>query len=192
MTIRSELIELQQQAGGLLQVEAAVEWASENTDSALYKSLEWDNDKAGHEWRCHQIRRLIAIHVVNDDGVRQMVSLTIDRGDGGYRDLDAVMAVPDLRSILLRDALSELERVQKKYEMVSELAKVWEETRQVRREATAPAEGGGAVAQCGVTKQVEQGAVSRSNTQHSAAQFGKAGQAKSSRAGHSVAQHSQA
>lgn len=137
MTIRQELIELQQQAGGLLQVETAVEWAAEHTGSALHKSLEWDNDKAGHEWRCHQIRRLIAIHVINDDGARQMVSLTIDRGDGGYRNLDAVMAAPDLRSVLLNDALAELERVQRRYENITELSKVWEEADSVRRKQPA-------------------------------------------------------
>jgi hypothetical protein len=132
MTIRSELIELQQQAGGLLQVEAAVEWASENKESALHKSLEWDDEAAGHEWRCHQIRRLIAIHVINDMGQRQLVSLTIDRKDGGYRDLASVIAAPDLRSVLLGDVLAELERIQRKYEGITELAKVWEEKEAVR------------------------------------------------------------
>ena len=139
MTIKQELIELQQGADGLLQVEAAVEWAAENTDSALHKSLEWDNEVAGHEWRCHQVRRLIAIHVVNDDGVRQMVSLTIDRRDGGYRNLNAVMDAPDLRTVLLNDALAELDRVQKRYEAVSELAKVWQETAQVKQASQARA-----------------------------------------------------
>lgn len=133
MTIRSELIELQQQAGGLLQVETAVEWATRNPDSALHKTLEWDNDVAGHEWRCQQIRRLIAIHVVNDTGVRQMVSLTIDRVEGGYRDLDVVMAAPDLRSVLLSDALDELERVQRRYEKITELSSVWGEVERVRQ-----------------------------------------------------------
>lgn len=134
--IRNELLALQQQAGGLLQVEPVVAWAKQNPDSALHASLEWDDSKAGHEWRLHQVRRLIAVHIVNVEGVREMVSLTIDRSKpgGGYRGLGAVLSVPNLRSVLLQDALDELEGVRLKYESVSELAQVWEEVERVRQQ----------------------------------------------------------
>jgi hypothetical protein len=136
-TIKDELLALQRQAGdGLLQVEPVVTWAAQHPDSALHKSLPWDDAAAAHEWRCHLVRRLIAIHIVNETGVRQMVSLTIDRTapGGGYRSLNAVMAAPNLRKILLNDALDELERVQRKYEAVTELARVWQEIEHARQQ----------------------------------------------------------
>ena len=132
--IRNELLDLQQD--GLLQVETAVQWAKEHESSALYRSLEWDDTVAGHLWRCQQVRRLIAVHVIGPDRVRQLVSLTIDRTHegGGYRLTADVLAASGMRSILLRDALNELERVRRKYESLTELAKVWEAAEHVRRE----------------------------------------------------------
>ena len=128
-TIKSELIELKQKSGDLLQVESVVEWAEAHPNSALHHSLEWDDEIAGHAWRCQQVRQLISIHVVNSIGVREMVSLTIDRAHagGGYRDISEVVEVPDLREVLLRDAIADLERVEKRYEALKELAKVWDE-----------------------------------------------------------------
>jgi hypothetical protein len=139
VTIKDELVELQRQANGLLQVETAVEWAESHPDSALHKSLDWDDETAGHEWRCHQIRRLIAVHIVNGDRARETVSLTIDRNreGGGYRLISDVISTPDMRRVLLQDALDELERVKRKYESLTELAKVWEEAHRVRQKHAA-------------------------------------------------------
>jgi hypothetical protein len=129
MSVQEELLALQQQADGLLQVESTVEWAAENPDSALHAALDWDDEHAAHSWRCHQVRRLIAIHVVDAGNVRQLVSLSIDRvGDGGYRSLGAVLASANMRGVLLADALADLDRVRRKYETLVELAGVWEET----------------------------------------------------------------
>jgi hypothetical protein len=129
MSVREELLALQQSApDGLLRVETAVEWAENNPRSDLHKSLEWDDAAAGHDWRCHQVRRLIAIHIVNVEGVREMVSLSIDRTEpgGGYRPLNSVLEVPRLRRVLLADALAELDRVKDRYETVADLAEVWD------------------------------------------------------------------
>jgi hypothetical protein len=62
-----------------------------------------------------------------------MVSLSIDRVQGGgYRSLDDVVAIPDLRQVLLEDAFRELGRIQAKYQRVQELASVWEVTERAR------------------------------------------------------------
>jgi hypothetical protein len=144
MSVRDELLMLQQEAGGLLQVDPVIKWAAQNPTSDLYQEIPWDDAKAAQEWRRQVVRKLIALHIVSIEGVRQVVSLSIDRTKpgGGYRGLNAVMAVPDLRSILLKDALAELERVRLKYQTVSELARVWEmvervqaETREVKQKA---------------------------------------------------------
>jgi hypothetical protein len=133
MSIESEIRALQAQYE-VLKVETIHEWAEEHTESAIHKSLEWDNDRAGYQYRLGQIRQLIAIHVRSPEGVRQIVSLTIDRvrPGGGFRDLDRVMSQPDLRSVLLRDALADLTRLQTKYAQLTELASVWEAVNEVR------------------------------------------------------------
>lgn len=127
MSIRSELETLQSEHGGVLQPEAAVQWAEKNKKSALHHALEWNDKKAGHQFRVWQIRQLISVHIRNDHGIREVVSLSIDRNSdgGGYRELTAVMSTKKLRDILLNDALQELERVRLKYERLTELANVW-------------------------------------------------------------------
>lgn len=133
MTIREELTTLQHKFGGVLRAEDGVEWARRNTMSALHAALEWDDGKAGHAYRIWQVRQLIAVHVINEKGQRQMVSLTIDRREGGYRDLNTVLDSAPMREVLLADALAELERVKLKYEQLVELASVWEAVADVRR-----------------------------------------------------------
>jgi len=143
--IKNELQALQQQApGGLLQVETVVTWAAEHPASALHNALEWDDAVGGHQWRCFQVRQLIAINIRNEEGVREFVSLTIDRTrpGGGYRDLNTVMATPRLQRVLLQDALAELERVEQRYATVIELARVWGEIRKARRRHPAPEKAG--------------------------------------------------
>lgn len=139
MTIRDELLELQQK-DGVLQPERAVEWAKNNPDSSLYAALDWNNENAAHNHRLWQVRQLIAVHVINKRGERQLVSLTIDRSalHGGYRHIDDVLKAPDLRQVLLNDALSELERMKAKYTGLLELVRVWDEIEAARLAQLAP------------------------------------------------------
>lgn len=113
---------------GVLHVDAVWQWAKANPDSALHGEYEWDVRKAAEEnWR-QTSRQIIAIHVINDDGERKLVSLTIDRTKGGgYRSVDDVIANDELRKVLIKDALMEFKRVKAKYEHVKELASVYEE-----------------------------------------------------------------
>lgn len=136
MTVANELLTLQKRSGGILKVEDAEKWARANPRSCLHSELEWDDKKAGQEYRFWQIRRLIKLNITNEQGAPQLVSLSIDRvkAGGGYRDLETVMSSPPLREVLLTDALADLERVRLKYEGFRELARVWEEVRKVGRE----------------------------------------------------------
>ena len=118
---------------GILHAPAVVSWARANPDSALHNAIEWDNDRAADAHRLWQVRQLIQLHVTTEDGAPQLVSLSFDRkGTGGYRSISDVVKVPDLRAIMLQDALDELQRVQIKYQRVQELASIWQEAEQVR------------------------------------------------------------
>jgi len=108
-TLAMELLALKND-NDLINPAEVVAWARRNHNSRLHGALEWDDDIAGEKWRISQVRSLIAIHVVDATGMRGLVSLSIDRtpGNNGYRGLDDVVARPDLREILMQDALAEL------------------------------------------------------------------------------------
>ena len=124
MSIASELLALKGK-DGMVHAPAAVDWAKEHPESSLYAALEWDDPTAAKAYRIEQVRQLIRIFVVDVKGDRQLISLSVDRAVGGYRSLDDVLARPDLREVMLNDALAELERLEIKYEHLKELAEVW-------------------------------------------------------------------
>ncbi len=134
MSLKSELMALQSAADqGILHAEAVVSWARMHPDSALHRSIQWDDAIAAREHRLWQARQLIQLHIRDERGEPLMVSLSIDRqGGGGYRPIADVAKTPELREIMLSDALSELERVQAKYARVKELETVWQQAETVR------------------------------------------------------------
>jgi hypothetical protein len=128
--LAAELLALKD-ANGMIRVAEAEAWAKRHTRSHLHAELEWDDTIAGPLWRQQQIRQLIAVHVLDDGGHRSMVSLSIDRTQGGgYREIVEVMKLPNLREIMLNDALEDLRRLQQRYQRLTELAGVWAATEQ--------------------------------------------------------------
>jgi hypothetical protein len=131
-TIADELLALRSDDGRINPAEAVV-WAKRHTKSRLHGALEWDDAVAGERYRIWQVRALISTYVLDvATGDRKFVSVSIDRQSGGYRSLAEVIATPDLREVMVADALAELERVQKRYERVTELQTVWAEADKVR------------------------------------------------------------
>lgn len=127
MTIREELEALKGNKP-FIDPKSAEDWAREHPDSALHGALEWDNEKAGHQYRLYQIRRLIAVHITDEQGERKFVSLSIDRvKGGGYREVEEVIADPVLADVMLADALADVKRARKRYARVKALAGVWSE-----------------------------------------------------------------
>lgn len=130
--IASELLALQRNE--MLVPSEAVNWARSHPDSELHAALEWDDEVAGEQYRIQQVRQLVAIFISPQHNVRQYVSLSVDRVEGGgYRTIESVMNAPDLRTIMLNDALHDLERVQAKYATLTELAKVWRVVEEVKK-----------------------------------------------------------
>jgi len=137
-SIGDELLALQNDEGKINPAEA-VEWARTNVDSHLHAKLEWDDSVAGERYRIWQVRTLISVHIVDSEGARKFVSLSIDRKEGGYRPINEVLERIDLREVMLRDALAELERVQRKYQHLQELSEVWAARDKVSRRRRKPA-----------------------------------------------------
>lgn len=111
-----------------LRAEAVVE-AAANPLSPLHAYFEWDDRKAGHEYRLWQARTLLCrVEVVNPEAMEQkpvpvFVSLMEDRVQkgGGYRAVPDVLTSADLRASLMRTALAELAAWTRRYSMLTEL-----------------------------------------------------------------------
>lgn len=140
-SISSELLKLKDD-DGKINPAAVVKWARRNTRSHLHAVLNWDDADAGEKYRIWQVRSLISVHIVDNDGGRRFVSLSIDRQEGGYRPIGEVMERVDLRQVMLDDALNELNRVQARYKHLTELSEVWVATHRVdaRRKVRSVAE----------------------------------------------------
>ena len=132
--IREELEEIAANAeNGRLNPKEIVEFAAD-PKTALHSKFTWDDAEAGHTYRIQQARVVAARYrvVVESKGggnqeVRAFVSLVSDRADGGgYRTTLAVMTDAEQRRELLGQALAELERLQRKYQHLSELVGVFE------------------------------------------------------------------
>ncbi len=129
--LREELLALRS-VQGLVNPVTVVRWARSNPGSHLHGALCWDDAIAAERYRLWQVRELISVHIVDVSGGPQFVSLSIDRQVGGYRTVAEVMGRTELRDVMMADALAELERVQARYQKLTELAAVWAEAGKVR------------------------------------------------------------
>lgn len=134
----AELRRIAEVHGGQLKPSAVVQLAA-NEESPLHGYFDWSDTEAAHKWRLHQARQLIRVSVEmigpkeSPTMTRVFVSLTPDRSDDtGYRVLTDVMSDPDYRKQLLADALDEMNRFEKKYQELKELAGVFSAMRKVR------------------------------------------------------------
>lgn len=126
--IAQELESVRKRRGGVLRPADVVDFAKD-ASTALHKCFEWDDEKAGHEYRLEQARRLIrcVVEVVKESipPIRAYVSLYSDRpGGDSYRRLDDVMRRATLRDELLATALREAQSWRERYERFSELAPI--------------------------------------------------------------------
>ena len=132
MTWQEALREIEDRQG-ILSAEDVVSRARDKK-SPLHPKFVWDDSVAGQLYRIHQARNLIRVYVevlpeVEDNIEHNVyVSLKDDRYDGGgYRSIVSVMQDSELRASLLNDAKQELRYFKGKYNMLKELANVFEE-----------------------------------------------------------------
>lgn len=136
--IIAELKRIADEHGGLLNPADVVE-AARPLKSPLHSRFEWNDSKAAQEYRVWQARQLIRVVVEyigagNEQVMSKVfVSLTSDRGDGGYRPMVSVLSDSSQRSQLLADAVDEMERFQQKYKELEELAQVFAAMKTVTR-----------------------------------------------------------
>lgn len=111
---------------GVIFPDHVVDWAQDHPDSELHAQFQWDVARAAREHWLWQARQLIAIHVVDDAGHRQTISLQIDRATGGgYRPLDQVLANEELRRLAVEQAIGEALRWRERHSHLVELRSVF-------------------------------------------------------------------
>lgn len=132
MSIKEELLALED-ARGFINPNVVVGWAERNRKSEIGQRLEWDDPTAAHAYRLEQVRLLIRVYIRDEDNERLTISLISDRHqDGGYRSIERVMSHAEMREAALAQALSELERMQEKYDHLQELGRVFAEVKRAR------------------------------------------------------------
>lgn len=113
-------------------IAADVVAAAKRKGSVLHPVFEWDDRKAGHQWRLEQASTLVRNIVVvkqRPNGettlLRAFVSVR-DKGNPGYTSIDVAMSDPNSRAALVAQAWKELGDWRLRYEHLAELAAVFD------------------------------------------------------------------
>lgn len=127
---RKELEFVRKKGRGILRPKRVVGYA-ENPKTALHGYFEWDDAKAGYEFRVEQARRLIRavvyLHPVNNKPLRVYASFADERRQGdSYRAMDDILAEETLYNRLVDQALAEAESWRTRYQHIAELAPIVE------------------------------------------------------------------
>lgn len=119
----SELERIRKAKGGLRPsdiVEAAVP-----EDAPLHPAFEWDDEKASHQYRLMQARRLVravTVSVADADDPRSVYVHVAADGNGTYEPMEAVVGRVDLFAIALAELERKLEAAQKAVDELKRLA----------------------------------------------------------------------
>lgn len=116
---------------GILRPQAVVEFARD-PGTALHTQFEWNDGKAGEQYRVWQARQLIRVQVTylgqEQTEAPAFISLVVDRySEGGYRSIAHVLTDEELRDKMLADAKRDLETFRRKYQGLVELTRVFKE-----------------------------------------------------------------
>ncbi|MBR3688949.1 MAG: hypothetical protein IKL85_07740 [Lentisphaeria bacterium] len=100
-------------------------------EAPLHDEFEWDDSIAGEEWRKEQARHIIAhlIHVeANNEIPEHRAFFKIEKETSNYVPFESAIRNENSRQSLLDQALKEFTSFRRKYSVLTELAKVFEDT----------------------------------------------------------------
>jgi hypothetical protein len=123
-------------ARGSVKPEDLVEWASHNTNSALHKRFNWDDESAAHAHRLQQARGFITevtVIMPNLKPQQVYVSPIEQRGKEGYSSFVEVMSDAQRRARFVSQALEEYQRVGQKYASLLEFGTVRDAVEEVAK-----------------------------------------------------------
>ena len=136
--VAGEHLERLREANGGLSARLVLDDAKAQ-ESPIHEEFEWDNERAGEEYRLWQARHLMnsMVVVVSGDGevektTRAFVVVTQNDQDR-YESIHVVMDDPVMRQQVLTRALRELESWEKKYKELEEFAGVFKAVEKARK-----------------------------------------------------------
>jgi hypothetical protein len=119
----AELERIAASEAGKLTAESIVDRARD-PKNPLHDRFEWNDERAGHEYRLEQARSLIrhvkVIYTTPEERTIRVRNFVYQ--DGGYRKTATVLTRKDSREELLDAALDELESFARKYAALEELS----------------------------------------------------------------------
>ena len=120
-----ERLEQLQARHGTITAHVVVQEAKKKA-SPLHNAFEWNNDKAAHEWRLHQARKLVGALVVrieNGDEEPFVTRAYVHIED--YEDVETVVSTPDKYDVLKARAFADFKAYEQKYRDIVELGPVF-------------------------------------------------------------------
>lgn len=130
MSIVTELIEIYEKNGDVLRPEDVVEFAR-NPKTALHKEFTWDDSEAARQYRLHQARRVITVHIQMEDDppptvVRALVETSNPAtGATEYVRRERMLTDTDRRARLIRQGLSVAKNWRTRHEGIEEFAPIF-------------------------------------------------------------------
>ena len=107
---------------------------SRQTQAVLHELFEWNDSSAAEQYRLNQaqeiIGNLVVVRITDDqprEPVRAFVNLVPQENDQerGYLSIVKVLSAPEYTRQMLNTALSELQALRKKYQVLTELTSVF-------------------------------------------------------------------
>jgi len=111
---------------GSIEPKTVVEVAKD-VNNPLHNYFEWDDKKAGIEYRLWQARQLITkVYIVTEDDEKVQVfhNININEIDSAYQELPVILSNADKKKQLIQSALREIKYWQDKYKTISELSEI--------------------------------------------------------------------
>jgi hypothetical protein len=134
------LEELREQNGGVLTTDDVWQDARVNEDAPHHSDFEWDVDEAAkRHWRERArdlLRHIAVVRVYTDEpdhGVAAFVNVTIDESQRGYVSVDAVVDNEDYRAQAMKQCLSMLKGLERRFSWLEELNPIWSAIRKAEK-----------------------------------------------------------
>src|SRR5438270_981347 len=126
---RLELAAIQKQAGGVYLPPALLVESAKNPDSSWHGEFEWDDSKAGQQYRIEQARRIIRAWVTITPNLhgktietRVFTSLPSDRIYGrGYRETSVLIRDADAVAEMKQELMKEIARLRVRFGAFAQL-----------------------------------------------------------------------
>ena len=130
--IKSEIAKLRRQDGSY-HPQDLLDFASDNPDSELHKTFQWDDEQAGQAYRLWQARETItkyAVRIEVNDRIETIPVISVPslRGtaDGSYLERDAIGANEAYRAEVLAETQAKLRTMRETFSpLLPELKSVW-------------------------------------------------------------------